>query len=278
MNCCEIVIDTVYLFYLWDFDEKLVILENTSLGDRNFKEELMNDFLQKANSPFMYLIGAAVVLFIIVQSFVFLIRAYRRGIKIGMDPSRLRRAATSSAIFTVIPSIGILLGVIAMSGSLGVPLPWIRLSVIGALHYELMAADVAGKAAGLTSLSAASMTDSAFVTIAFVMTIGIIWGGLFCIFGLKKYQNKLTGVSQKDNKWGQIMFNAMFIGMVCAYIASSFGDLAKGSVTGIIVIIVSALSMALFTWITKKTSAKWLESFALSFSMLIGMASAILIG
>ena len=278
MNCCEIVIDTVYLFYLWDFDEKLVILENTSLGDRNFKEELMNDFLQKANSPFMYLIGAAVVLFIIVQSFVFLIRAYRRGIKIGMDPSRLRRAATSSAIFTVIPSIGILLGVIAMSGSLGVPLPWIRLSVIVALHYELMAADVAGKAAGLTSLSAASMTDSAFVTIAFVMTIGIIWGGLFCIFGLKKYQNKLTGVSQKDNKWGQIMFNAMFIGMVCAYIASSFGDLAKGSVTGIIVIIVSALSMALFTWITKKTSAKWLESFALSFSMLIGMASAILIG
>lgn len=238
----------------------------------------MNDFLQKANSPFMYLIGAIVVLFIIVQSIVFLVRAYRRGIKIGMDRAKLRRAATSSAIFTVIPSVGILIGVIAMSGSLGVPLPWIRLSVIGALHYELMAADVAGQAAGLTSLSASAMTDSAFVTIAFVMTIGIIWGGIFCIFGLKKYQKKLTGVSQKDNKWGQIMFNAMFIGMVCAFIASSFGDLAKGSITGIIVIIVSALSMALFTWITKRTSAKWLESFALSFSMLIGMASAILVG
>lgn len=34
-------------------------------------------------------------------------------------------------------------GIIALSGSLGTPWPWLRLSVIGALHYETSVADAA---------------------------------------------------------------------------------------------------------------------------------------
>ena len=37
-----------------------------------------------------------------------------------------------------------------------------------------------------------------------------------------------------------------------------------------------AANMALFTWLTEKKGQKWLESFSLSFSMILGMASAIL--
>ena len=38
---------------------------------------------------------------------------------------------------------------------------------------------------------------------------------------------------------------------------------------------VSALFMALFTWLTEKKNQKWMESFSLSFSMVLGMAAAI---
>lgn len=103
-----------------------------------------------------------------------------------MEKKKLNKVLTSSIVFSIVPSIGILMGVITLAGSLGIPLPWLRLSVIGALHYETMAADTAAKAAGV-ALSADAMTGSAFVTIAVVMTIGIIWGGVFCIIALKKY-------------------------------------------------------------------------------------------
>lgn len=45
--------------------------------------------------------------------------------------------------------MGILLGVIALSGSLGTPWPWLRLSVIGALHYETQVAQAAAEQVGM---------------------------------------------------------------------------------------------------------------------------------
>lgn len=228
------------------------------------------------NSALMYCMTAIVIAFVIAMSIRFIVMAWKRAKKIGMDPKMLRRVAVSSAIFTIAPAVSILLGVIALSRALGFPLPWLRLSVIGALHYEAMAADVAAKAAGMAELSGAAMTGSVFVSIVFVMTVGIIWGGVFCVFGLKKYQSKvLNKVGQKDNRWGTILFNAMFVGMVCAFIGSAFADVRQGSVVSLIVIVVSALFMALFTWLCEKKNQKWLESFSLSFSMLLGMAAAI---
>ena len=83
-------------------------------------------------------------------------------------------------------------------------------------------------------------------------------------------------MQQKDNRWGTILFNAMFVGMVCAFIGQGLASTRKGDFTSVIVIVVSALFMALFTWLTEKKGQKWMESFSLSFSMVLGMASAIL--
>ncbi len=83
------------------------------------------------NSTFLYFIAVLVILFIIVQSFFFLIRACRRAKSLGMDMRQIRKIITSTALFTIAPAVSILLGVISLSKFLGLPLPWIRLSVIG---------------------------------------------------------------------------------------------------------------------------------------------------
>ena len=107
---------------------------------------------------------------------IFLIRAYRAGKALGMDETKMKRTIISSATFSVLPSIGILLGVIALSGSLGTPWPWLRLSVIGALHYETQVAQAAAEQVGMTTLSASEMTATSFSTIALLMSICIMWG------------------------------------------------------------------------------------------------------
>lgn len=242
----------------------------------------MSDFLDKANSPVMYLIAGSVIAFVVLMSVVFMVKAWREGVRAGMDRGKMKKAIVSSATFTAVPSIGILMGVIALSGKLGFPIPWLRLSVVGAIQYEGVAADMAAQNMGYSGLDTAPMNGSIFVNIIIVMTVGIIWGAVFSIFGLKKYQKKVINkVGKKDNRWGELLFNAMFVGMVCAFIGVAFADLRgygnkQPTLHSIIAIVVSAAIMALLTWLVQKKKVKWLENFSLSLSMLLGMGSAVL--
>lgn len=247
--------------------------------------------ISELNSPVMYLIVGVVVAFVALVCVVFMVRAYKAGIEIGMDKYKLKQTITSSATFAILPSIGILLGVIALAGSLGIPLPWLRLSVIGALHYETQVAEATAEAAGLPGLSATYMTKEAFVTIALVMSVCIIWGMVFSIFFTKKY----TGGSKKEKKdkkksvfdgFGDKAMTAMFVGLVSCYIGSYIGDFVsseglfsfKGDLIPILVAIVSAIVMAIFIYLKEEKNQKWVDSFSIAGSMLIAMASAVLFG
>ncbi len=260
------------------------------------------------NSPAMYLICGLIILFVAIVSAVFLIRAYRAGKAIGMDSDVLKRAITSSATFSILPSVGILLGVIALSGSLGTPWPWLRLSVIGALHYETQVAQGAAEQVGMTALSAAQMTPTAFATIALLMSICIMWGMILSIFFNKMYLGRMGGRQKTENDrkqensetaekktaaktgarqgFGDAAMIAMFIGLVSTYIGSYIGGFVsgngrfafRGSLVPIIVAAVSAAVMALFTWLAEKKNMVWLESFSIAGSMLIGMLAAIFFG
>ena len=151
------------------------------------------NILSLLNSAPMYAICGGIIAFVAVVCAVFMVRAYRAGLAMGIDRVKLKRAITSSATFSLLPSVGILLGVIALSGSLGTPWPWLRLSVIGALHYETQVAQAAAEQVGMSSLSAAEMTPSGFATIALLMSVCIMWGMVLSIFFNKRYLGKLGG-------------------------------------------------------------------------------------
>ena len=242
--------------------------------------------LNQLNSAPIYLICGVIILFVMFMSVLFMIRAWKAGLSIGMDKAKLRKTVISSATFTLVPSISILIGVITLSGSLGVPLPWLRLSVIGALHYELSVADIAARAVGLTSLNATEMTAEAFTTIALVMSAGIIWGMVLTVFLNKRYTSKLqkkpadAGNSKKKGKsLGDVAMTAMFIGLVAAYVGSYVGTYTStGNILPLIVLAVSAAAMAVFTYFIEKKNIRWLENFSIACSMLVGIAAAVLIG
>ena len=256
------------------------------------------ELLAKLNGAFMYLICGAIILLVAVICVIFAVRAYKAGKAMGIDVSKMKRVITASATFSILPGIGILLGVIALSGSLGTPWPWLRLSVIGALHYETQVAEAASEAVGAGKLSASTMTAEGFTTIALLMCFCIIWGMVLMIFNGKSYVTRLSGGSAKKKDsdgsgqkkstagFGDIAMTAMFIGLVSAYIASYIGTIAssegvltfKGSWLSLAVAAVAALAMAAFLYIKNKAKADWIDSFSVAGSMLIAMASAILLG
>ena len=253
------------------------------------------NLLSQLNSPFIYLVCGVIVLFVALLCVVFAVRAYRVGKAIGMDVTKMKRTIVASATFAVLPSVGILLGVIALSGSLGTPWPWLRLSVIGALHYETQVAEAAAEAIGLGGLSASQMTAKAFTTIALLMSVCIMWGMVFSLFTCKRYTSRLTSPSPQKKKeskgvslagFGDQAMTAMFIGLVSAYLGSYIGTLVsgsglfqfRGSFLPLSVALVGAAAMGIFIWIRNRWNALWVDSFSIAGSMLIAMSAAIFLG
>ena len=233
------------------------------------------------NSPVLFLLAGIIVAIVLIQSVYFLVKAWRHGLAIGMEPKKLKKIAATAAVFTIAPAVAIVISVITLSKDLGLPLPWLRLSVVGSLSYETIAATNAESAMGLTFGQVTNMTATQYVTVAAVMTVSIMMGiWLVPLIG-KKIENGLIDLEKRDRKWGGIFSDSMFIGMISAfvgYVFCDFGVIFKGESWGLIpvcVMIVSALLMTAAGLMARKKGFGWLNDYALPISLIGGMASAI---
>lgn len=254
----------------------------------------------------MYLMYALIVVFISAEAIFYLVKSVKKAKQIGMDMTKIKKVIKTSASFSVLPAIGIGIGVVTLIGSLGITVPAIRLSVIGALQYETQMADGAAKAItgstdGLTQLIARGVTAQDYATIVTLMTVAIIAGPVLVVLFYKKLQPKLAKLgamkvggavdpdaatknleadAKKANpngiNLGDLAFQVSFIGMIIGYIAMSIGAIVAmpGRITSyynFIAVIVAALFMVLSDFLVKKLNWKWLDDFSIAFSMLFAM-------
>ena len=232
------------------------------------------------NSPILFVIVGAIIALVLAQSAFFLIKAIKRARELGIASSTIKKTISSAAVFTIAPAVAILIGVIALSKSLGLALPWLRLSIIGSLSYETVAAGNALEAVG-QELGNAITDPSIFIAVAWVMTIGIAAGVVLVPFLTKKVHGGVAKIGMKDKKWAEILYNAMFLGMISAFLGYVFcdvGGIVKGVASGFIpvcVMVTSAVVMAICGTIATKSKIRWLTDYALPVSLVIGMASAI---
>ena len=236
------------------------------------------------NHPILFLLVGILVAVVMGQSIYFLVKALKRSKEIGMDQTKIKKTIKTAAIFTVAPAVSIVISVITLSKSLGIPLPWLRLSVVGSLSYEAIAASNAVSAMGLELGKISQLTAQQFVNITLVMTISILVGiWLVPVIG-KKLLGGMSNLEAKDKKWSEIFQNAMFIGMIAAFLGFVFCDfsmlwnpveglastygLSPVCVMGVSALVMVCLGLAMRKW-------KWLGDYALPISLILGMASAI---
>ena len=238
------------------------------------------------NSPLIYGLYGAVVVFVVAMSLYYIVRSVRRAKALNMDMGKIKKVFTTSAVFSILPAIGIGIGVVTLIGSIGIALPAIRLSVIGSLQYETMMADGAASAIAGTmkEFIGGNITAQDFVTIATVMTIPIVTGPIVVIFFYKKFQPKVQMLSSKTSATssgginiGDLLFQVVFIGMILGYLAMSLTSIASGAgyvdnYYNFLAIVIAALCMYVFDLLINKCGQTWLDSFSTPFSMLIAMA------
>lgn len=240
----------------------------------NFKED-----------SFMIALALGVVVFVIAQAAFFLVRAIKKAKMLGIESSTIKNTVTSSALFTVAPAIGIVATVLTLAAGLGYVLPWIRLTVIGNISYEVTAATNAIEAYGLIGGIANAITDpEIFGTVAWVMTLGSIMPLVLIPIFLKKVQNRLGKAMSKNNAWSSVMSAAAFIGLIAAFVARAIAGKGDETVIGdgagvlsVAALVFSIVLMLILQKIADVKNWKWLESFAMPFSMIGAMALVMLL-
>jgi len=231
-------------------------------------------------SGFMYALGGFIVVFVLAQSLFFLIRAWKQGKKLGLSTAIMRGTVTQSALFSLAPAISIVATILTLSGALGIVLP-----VIGAISYEVPAAESAMEALGYTGGLSAEITDPlGFSTAAWVMTLGSVMPLVIIPFAMKKIQNSIGKAVSKNTAWADVMSAAAFIGLISAFVGRAIvgqGDKAVlgdgAGIMSITALAVSMLSMLLFMQIEKKKKIAWLQSMAMPLAMFIGMGAVMLL-
>ncbi len=255
------------------------------------------------NHPILFVLAGIIIAAVLAQSVYFLAKAIRRSKELGMDQAKIKKTIRTAAIFTVAPAVAIVISVITLSKSLGLALPWLRLSVIGSLSYEAIAAGNALSAMDLSLGTVDALTAQQFVNITLVMTISILVGiWLVPVIG-KKLLGGMSKLESKDSKWAEILSNSMFIGMIAAFLGFVFCDFgrlwnadengmvkviekvneeevvkyysATSGLVPVFVMIISAVVMALCGLAMGKLKWKWLGDYTLPISLILGMASAI---
>ncbi|MBE6976470.1 MAG: DUF5058 family protein [Ruminococcaceae bacterium] len=254
------------------------------------------------NHPIIFIIVALLVAVVLGQSIYFLVKALKRSKALGMDQKKIRKTIKTAAIFTIAPAVAIVISVITLSKKLGIPLPWLRLSVVGSMSYETIAASNALQAMGQSLGSGSDLTAQQYLNVLLVMTISIMMGiWLVPVIG-KKLQSGMASLGNRDAKWADIFSNALFIGMIAAFLGYVFCDVyrlwnpdarilettdpttnekvietvsATSGLIPVFVMLTSALVMVLCGLLMRKPKLKWLSEYALPISLVLGMAAAI---
>ncbi|PKL18576.1 MAG: hypothetical protein CVV49_05140 [Spirochaetae bacterium HGW-Spirochaetae-5] len=229
------------------------------------------DYLNIANSNLMYLMVAVVIAVVFIQSVVFFILAWKRGLALGLTKRKMLDAVRSSAIFSVVPSLPILLALVAMVPVLGIPFPWLRLGVIGSAPYELLAANIGAQSMGVQGLGQSGYTAQVFINSMWIMSLGILWSPVIFLLFAKRLQTGMANMKKNDSKWLEILIASLFFGMISVFIGQ---PVVNGGIQ-LATILTSAAIMFAITAAVKKFEISWLANFSLSISMIASMALAI---
>lgn len=221
-----------------------------------------------SESGILYAAVIVGLLIVALVSVIYLKKCYSHAEARGVKKEMLHKIIKSSITFSIVPAIAIVVGLVTLVAVIGAPYAWFRLSVLGSVVYELLAANMAMTSLGL---DAATATPEAFGVIMWAMATAISVGVIFNIFLVKKVQMGSRNLGKGDSKWkiasGSVFMNALLLVGVVPHLFAGGASLA--------VVFTGAISGLLFAKLGQKEGLHWLGEFALAFSLIISMVASV---
>lgn len=231
---------------------------------------LMKDIITSPLLLGMIIIG---LLYIVGFSLVYLKKAYTHCLELGITKEDIMKVIKSSVVFSIVPSLSIVVGLFALIAVLGTVWSWWRLSVIGSLSYESLIASSVASAVGFDTAAEMlqSATGSQFGVVMILMSVGML-SGFFILIPFGKKLSMSVNKTEGASTWKYVLSGTFMLCLFAVYIpVLLIGDTIQAAVmlTGLVI----AVGLGV---ISKKPHLGWLSEFIMAFSMIGGMLSSLL--
>ncbi len=222
--------------------------------------------LQIANSLPMWLACGVAVVLVIVQALIFIKKAIDAAPQVGVTKEQVNKAIKSSALTSIGPSIVVLSGMLSLLVTVGGPMAWMRLSFIGSVMFESIAAGIGTGSVGV-QLGVDELTPLALTMAVWTMIIGSVGWIIFSTFAadkMDKIQAKLAG----SNPAGlTIISSAAIIGVFAAMVSQKLVVLNKNALATVL----GAVIMFVMMQLTKSEKYAKLREWNLTIAILVAM-------
>ena len=216
----------------------------------------------------LYVLVIVSLLIIAAICVYYLLLCMRKAKEMGISKQKVNEIIKSTAIFSIVPSIAIAIGLVTLVIVIGIPYAWFRLSVIGSVSYELMASNMALSA---LKLDLSNADADAFGLIMWVMCVPITSTVLANIFVCKPMHLGTMRVGSGDKKWGALSQTTFMTALLVVLIV----PMIFGGLVGLLTFVTSALIAVVVSMLGKKTGAKWMNDFILAICLIGAMGMSI---
>ena len=223
--------------------------------------------LQIDNSLPMWLACGVAVVLVIAQALIFIKKAMDAAPKVGLSKEEVNKAVKSAALTSIGPSIVVLSGMLSLLVTVGGPMAWMRLSFIGSVMFESIAAGIGTGSVGV-QLGVDELTPLALTMAVWTMIIGSVGWIIFSTFAadkMDKIQAKLAG----SNPAGlTIISSGAIIGVFAAMVGQKLVALDKNALATVL----GAILMFVMMQLTKNEKYAKLREWNLTIAILVAMA------
>lgn len=225
-----------------------------------------------ANSFVMWLACGIAVALVVVQAVIFAKSAHSAGKKMGITDEQMKKAIKSSAITSIGPSIVILSGMLSLLITVGAPMAWMRLSLIGSVMFESIAAGFGTASVGV-QLGADELTPLALTMAVWTMIMGSMGWIVFATFASSRMDKIQAKISGGDPLKLISISVAAIVGAFCALSSQHLVKMNKFSISCIL----GAVIMAVLVTLGEKKNIAWLKEWNLTIAILLAMTITALI-
>ena len=227
-------------------------------------------YVSVANSWIMWASCSLGVIWVCIQAVVFLRRSIKDGKKIGLTSDQIRRGSKSAMIASVGPNIVMLSSMLSLMVITGGPVAWLRSNIIGGGAFEIMGATFAANSMGIQP-GTAEMTVDYLATATLVMTVGCLGWIIFTILFADKMDRVNNFMAGGNNALIPVISAGCIMGCYSNLVVEQVFPFGPEAVAGF----AGAISMPVFIILSKKLDKPWLNDWALTFAMLIGVMASI---
>ncbi len=228
------------------------------------------NYLSIANSPVFWVLCGITVLISFVQALLFIRQARKTSAEINLPAELPKKAFRIGLISAIGPACGVFIVMVGLMASIGGPMAWLRLSIIGAAATELSAASMGAQAAGV-EFGGEGYTLTIMAVSWFAMALngaGWLLVSGTCTPMLEKIRSKVSG---GDAKWLAVLSGACSIG-IFGYLCSN--EIVKGWGNAVATLAGALSMMAIVKFIVPKHPK--IAEYSLGIAMIVGMACAVI--